>query len=316
MESKRIYLLPQKGNLYKTNLHCHTTVSDGKFTPAEIKEMYKAHGYHAVAYTDHQIAKPHGELTDESFVALTGIEIAAMGDIAPSCVHACGISRDPDAEIFIENTVGDYVTDINRGIAILNEKNCITTLNHPRWSGTTPEMMREIKGYKNIEVLNGYEDVNDGYGDCSETYEAELRRGNTPLPVATDDSHGAYEGGAGLEYFRGFTMIKARELTYSALIEALDAGDFYASSGAVIKELWIEDGVLHIECSPVYGIYIHGKRYTHRKALASSTDSFECVDVDLRDKFSDSDYIYVQVAARNGTRAWTQAYSLKGIFDK
>lgn len=310
------YLLPETGNLYKANLHCHSTVSDGKFSPEALKEMYMAKGYHAIAYTDHRIARPHTELTDESFVALTGIEIASMGNIAPSCVHACGISRDPDAEIFIENTVGDYVTDINRGIAILNEKNCITTLNHPRWSGTTPEMMKEIKGYKNIEVLNGYEDVNDGYGDCSETYEAELRRGNTPLPVATDDSHSTYEGGAGLEYFRGFTMIKARELTYSALIEALDSGSFYASSGPIIKELWIEDGVLHIECSPVSGIYLHGKRYTHRKALVSREDVFECADIDLCEKFSDSDYVYVQIATKDGKKAWSAAYSLKGIFEK
>ena len=69
-------LLLKEGNLYKANLHCHTTESDGKFTPEEIKKMYQNKGYSAVAYTDHRKCVPHTDLTDESFVALTGIEIA------------------------------------------------------------------------------------------------------------------------------------------------------------------------------------------------------------------------------------------------
>ena len=36
----RKYLLPNTGKFYKANLHCHTTVSDGKSTPEEVKECY------------------------------------------------------------------------------------------------------------------------------------------------------------------------------------------------------------------------------------------------------------------------------------
>ena len=38
----RKYLLPKDGNFYKANLHCHTTVSDGRLTPEEVKNAYKA----------------------------------------------------------------------------------------------------------------------------------------------------------------------------------------------------------------------------------------------------------------------------------
>ena len=38
------YLLPEEGQFYKANLHCHTTVSDGSLTPEEIKAAYKARG--------------------------------------------------------------------------------------------------------------------------------------------------------------------------------------------------------------------------------------------------------------------------------
>ena len=69
LPKKRVWLLPENGNLYKANLHSHSTVSDGKFTPQELKEMYMERGYHAIAYTDHQVCVPHNELTDDNFGA-------------------------------------------------------------------------------------------------------------------------------------------------------------------------------------------------------------------------------------------------------
>ena len=37
----KIYLLPEKENFYKANMHAHTTVSDGCWTPEQAKEMAK-----------------------------------------------------------------------------------------------------------------------------------------------------------------------------------------------------------------------------------------------------------------------------------
>ena len=51
----RIYLLPEHGNFYKVNMHSHSTLSDGHQTPEELKEIYKAHGYSAIAYTWHSM---------------------------------------------------------------------------------------------------------------------------------------------------------------------------------------------------------------------------------------------------------------------
>ena len=49
----RKYLLPEQGKFYRANLHCHTTVSDGKTTPEETKQFYKDEGYSIIAFTDH-----------------------------------------------------------------------------------------------------------------------------------------------------------------------------------------------------------------------------------------------------------------------
>ena len=48
-----VYLDSSK-NYYKANLHCHSTNSDGKATPEQLKEEYMKQGYSVIAYTDHE----------------------------------------------------------------------------------------------------------------------------------------------------------------------------------------------------------------------------------------------------------------------
>lgn len=70
-----IELIPEKGQFYKTNLHCHTNISDGTRTPEEVKSFYKAHGYSAVCFTDHEVLMDQSALCDADFVALHGYEV-------------------------------------------------------------------------------------------------------------------------------------------------------------------------------------------------------------------------------------------------
>ena len=94
------YLLPQSGNFYKANLHCHTTVSDGALTPEEVKKVYQEKGYSIVAYTDHDVLISHSVLNDEDFLALNGFEAEITEPchdftFAKTC-HICFIALDPD----------------------------------------------------------------------------------------------------------------------------------------------------------------------------------------------------------------------------
>ena len=302
------YILPENGNLYKANLHTHTTVSDGKFTPEQIKEMYKARGYHAVAYTDHRECVPHRELTDGGFVALTGIE-QAFGIGRDTSVHVCAISRDESTAFKLPDEPDDSVEEINRGIANLNSRGFITTLNHPRWSGISYEDITKIEGVSNMELVNGFEMIQDGYGDSSAIYELELRRGRRAYPIAADDSHRmSKDGGAGPEYFRGFSVIMAEELTYSALIEALDAGHFYASTGPLFKKLYLVGDILHVECSAVSGVYVHADKYKPRAAVVDSCDCIEAVDIDVGSLLRESSYIYVNILDSRGKCAWAPPF--------
>ena len=137
--------------------------------------MYRQQGYSIIAFTDHQKCVPHNELTDKNFLSLTGVEVA-FGIKAKTSVHLCGISRNSDLCIDIPNNVNDGVDFINDGIRTLKDKNFITTLNHPRWSGLSYDTLTKLSDFDNIEVANGFEMINDGYGNSAALYEMELRR--------------------------------------------------------------------------------------------------------------------------------------------
>ena len=85
----RKYLLPKDGNFYKANLHCHTTVSDGLWTPEETKKNYMEQGYSIVAFTDHDVMIPHPELEDESFLPLPDLILADGGETQVGAVKGC-----------------------------------------------------------------------------------------------------------------------------------------------------------------------------------------------------------------------------------
>ena len=71
----RKYLLPQREKYFKTNLHTHTNVSDGKDSPEVVAADYKAHGYSILCLSDHNVTADHTALGDKDFLLLTGVEI-------------------------------------------------------------------------------------------------------------------------------------------------------------------------------------------------------------------------------------------------
>lgn len=67
-------LLPQGGQVYKANLHCHTVLSDGHWTKEQVKAEYQKRGYSIVAFTDHRHYGWHPELMDAHFIPLAAYE--------------------------------------------------------------------------------------------------------------------------------------------------------------------------------------------------------------------------------------------------
>lgn len=123
----------------------------------------------------------------------------------------------------------------------------LTHLNHPNFGyGVTAEELAMVTKERFFEVYNGHPGVNHLGDDTHASVErmwdivntlriAEL--GADPVyGLATDDSH-HYFGTDGSSPGRGWVMVRARFLTPEAIIHAIEAGDFYASSGVSLRDV-------------------------------------------------------------------------------
>ncbi len=325
------HLISEGGRFYKANLHCHSTFSDGAYTPEEIKKLYMQQGYSVVAYTDHEIFIPHSdELTDENFVALNGCEMSVSeqgkSGLTKKCCHLCMIAMDENNKIqpcwhrtrylwgnaanyrdavCFDDTKPDFEREhtaecINRFIKEFSDNGFFVTYNHPTWS------LEDLNDYGNFSGMNAMEICNstcliDGYNDYNDKeYDGMLRAGKRIYCIAADDSHGNLKG-----FFGAFTMIKAEELTYSSIIKALQKGDFYASQGPLIEELWMEDGYMHVTCSEAQRVI-----FSTAVRKVGVTDSTEGNPVTSASFKVEPEYGYVRVTVidKNGKRANTSAY--------
>lgn len=138
-------------------------------------------------------------------------------------------------------------------------------INHPNfgWAITVDDMIA-LKGERFFEVYNGHPLVHN-YGDSvhlsTEAMWDEINiayaNRNQPLMygLATDDSHSYHQFGSSFSNAgRGWVMVQAKNLNTESIIEAMEAGRFYASTGVALKRLSFEDNVLKIAVAGEEGV--------------------------------------------------------------
>ena len=302
-----------------------------------------AHGYSIVAYTDHEVIIPHNDLTDENFLAITSYELAInesknLPFHALRTTHMNFYAKDKnkilppcfnESKIWLKKTL-PYVTDemrankytfeysadcINDIIAKANAEGFLVSYNHPSWSTQNNKDYIDYKGLWAVECYN-HECALSGYEDTTVPVDDLLRAGERIFPIATDDSH--HRGSC----CGGFVMVKSYELEYSAIMSALENGDFYASNGPAINELTLEDGVLHIECSEAASIIVNTDRRFARNLMATDGKLITSANIDIKQYLNDTAnldesvkkdaYFRITVVDASGNRAWSRPY----FFDK
>jgi hypothetical protein len=152
----------------------------------------------------------------------------------------------------------------------------IVHVNHPNFQwGLTAEDMAGIRGEQFFEVYNGHPGVNNSGDDVHASTERiwdiinTLRITELNLPLlyglATDDGHNYHNiPSRASEPGRGWVMVLASELSPAALIDALEAGRFYATSGVTLDRIDSgSDGLqiaIHAEPGVTYTIDFIGTR--------------------------------------------------------
>lgn len=138
-------------------------------------------------------------------------------------------------------------------------------INHPNFFySITVDDMIALKGEQFFEVYNGHPLVNN-YGDSAHMGMEEMwdriniaytaRKQALMFGLATDDSHNYHEFGKAFSNAgRGWVMVRSKALTPEALIAAMEAGDFYASTGVTLEDVRFANGQLDIRIQPETGV--------------------------------------------------------------
>jgi hypothetical protein len=141
----------------------------------------------------------------------------------------------------------------------------IIHLNHPNFGyAVTAEDLLRIIGEKFFEIYNGHPGVHNSgdhqHAGCEPIWDIVLtkRLAELKLPVmyglAVDDGHEYHHiPSRAAEPGRGWVMVLAKELTAAALIEALEAGQFYSSSGVRLSRVESSEAGLMVEVDAVPG---------------------------------------------------------------
>ncbi len=340
------YLFKKTGNFYKADLHIHSNLSDGQYSPAELKKMYMEKGYSIIAFTDHEFMLPHPELSDENFLALTSTELSVTEDYTgkvyeyPKTYHLnfyCPEEKREYLSIFSERYVwreqsracitdemrkADYehfynVDCINDMIAKANAEGFLVVYNHPVWSLHSREDYIDLKGLWGVEVYNHGSFV-DGYVETAFPADEFARKGEKIVLSCTDDAH------ALKHMFGGWVIVNAKSLAYDDVFTALKNKDLYSSTGPAIEEIYIEDGFLYVKTSPAKRIFLTSERRFSRAQSAVegliSEAKFDITPYIENSKKCGSDldkcYLRITVYDEKGQFAYSRPYFFDEIVEK
>lgn len=139
-------------------------------------------------------------------------------------------------------------------------------LNHPNYIwGVTAEELLQVRGEQFFEVYSGHPLVHNG-GDATrlgtdEIWDVVLTRRLAELKaevmygIGSDDAHDYDQFMPGKSNpFRGWIMVRATHLTPESIIRAMEAGDFYASSGVTLTEVTRTGRTLALEIQAEPGV--------------------------------------------------------------
>ncbi|MBX3437601.1 MAG: hypothetical protein KF861_08935 [Planctomycetaceae bacterium] len=202
----------------------------------------------------------------EEYLLIQGEEISDSYNRYPIHINASNVEeaippmKGNSVQETIQNNVDAVIAQRER-----TGRPMIPHLNHPNFGyAVRAEDLMPIRGEKFFEVYNGHPSVHN-HGDHVHASTERIwdlvlafRLGELGLPVmyglATDDGHDYHDHGPKeASPGRGWVQVLASELSPAALIEALEAGRFYASSGVNLKSVVSSPRGLAVEVDPVPG---------------------------------------------------------------
>lgn len=288
----------KRGQFYKGNLHTHSTLSDGRKTPAQVCRLYREAGYDFVSITDHFLETYGYPIVDTrpyrtaDFTTLIGAELHAPQTRSGQLWHILAVGLPLDFATRGESETGPQIAQ--RAM----DSGAFVAIAHPGWYHLTEADALSLGKVHAVEIFNGtsidHNDAPDGWGLTDMLTD----QGHRYFVCATDDAHFTP---ARADFATGWVMVKARTLEPEALLDALKAGDFYASTGPQIHDVKLSKNKrLTVRCSPASRVFVTASGWMARSVYGNGITEAR---FDMRGL--KSPYFRVTVRDAENKRAWT-----------
>jgi hypothetical protein len=299
---------PAALNWYRGNLHTHTINSDGDSSPWDLVTWYKRNGYQFLAITDHNTftdPAPFDSNPNDNFLLLGAEEVTNDKTVH---VNAVGITR-----VIPPQQAATVTGILQANIDAIRAQDGVPLVNHPnfRWAFTASEML-PLKGPFLLEIASGHPAVNhagDGTVPATEAmWDQLVSSGMRVFGAAVDDAHNF-----GQDFTidranpgRAWVVVRAASLTRENIVQALGAGDFYASTGIQLKNIDAAPDALTVEIQPSVPS-LSPKRYSVVFIGKNGRELAKTQDNPARYTFNGSEgYVRARIEDSGGLKAWTQ----------
>jgi predicted metal-dependent phosphoesterase TrpH len=300
---------------YKGNTHTHTINNGGDSTPDEVVRWYREHGYQFLVLSDHNFLTRVDALNalhgaDEKFLVIPGEEVTSRAGDKP--VHVNGL----DVQQLVKAAEGSDVSDVlQRNIDGIRAAKGVPHINHPNFGwGLTTEHLRQARNYRLVEIHSGHPSVNNlgggGVPGMEEVWDRLLAGGMTVYGIAVDDAHTFKDPGNPTVSApgRGWVTVRAPRLDARSLMDALERGDFYASTGVVLDDVRATQRDLtvkvKVEGAARYRIQFIGRAGAILREATEPTATYTFA--------GDEGYVRAKVIESNGRYAWVQPVRVGG----
>ena len=293
---------------YKGSLHAHSTGSDGDVAPETAAEWHSDHGYDWLVLTDHNVMTVI-DPAPASPLMVTGEEVTVMleGQEKAVYVNCVGISR-----VVEPVNGGDVLGTVQANVNGVLEAGGLASLSAPYFRpGFDHNSLNEVDGYRLIEIFNAH--PFNVHGDprtfsYEDFWDLVLTSGKVVYGTATDDTHHYLEFGADkANPGRAWVVARASELTKAAILNSLDSGDFYCSTGVKLNTVESTKASVSLEIEPAI-MQTFTTTFIGRGGKLLSEQGGQEPGYRMR---GDEGYVRARVNSSAGARAWTQPVFLE-----
>jgi hypothetical protein len=288
------------GRFWKGNLHTHSNRSDGALDPAEVCRRYREAGYDFLCLSDHFLPQFSFPLTDTreyrtaDFTTLIGAELHAPATHLGDLWHILAVGLPLD---FAPTPEGEDGPALARRAAAAG---AFVGIAHPQWYGLDFTDGLALDAAHAVEIYNHTCEMLSARPDGVALFDDLLTRGRKLTGFASDDAHFHAN-----DSFGGWVQVKSETLEPEALLAALKAGHYYASTGPEIAAIERDGETLSVTASPVRSIVLAGPG---AKSAVVHGESITEARLDLG-RFAGG-WCRVVVTDMDGKRAWAQPFEV------